>query len=264
MESKIDSVILDFVSRIDHCKDFDQCFHELTFAAEKLGFDGVLYTYLPRLFTDENVDFQPIMRVSENYGADYLQHYQEHNYIAYDHMVAAAQGGENRIADWFYDAEQIPLTGKPLEVLETARKFGIRNGLSFPTFLSDQVFAGASFICRKDDAFFKSVCRPNAQLIRVLAEIFHYKVIAEQHYQEVFIGPFLAQLSATKLKILKLLATGQRPKQIASELGNTIKYTQNLIGEIRKDFGNVPRDRLMYLVGVLNIERLLKSQLEVN
>ena len=254
MESKTDNTILNFVSRIDNCKDFDECFHELTVEAKRLGFDGVLYTYMPRLFTDKNVDFQPIMRVSENYGMDYLQHYQEHNFVAYDHMVAAAQRGEDRIADWFYEAETIPLTGKSLEVLETARKYGIRNGLSFPTFLSEQVFAGASFICRKDDEFFKSVCRPNAQLIRVLAEIFHYKVIAEQHYQEVFIVPFLQKLSPTKRQVLKLLAAGKAPKQIADKLNKTIKYTQNLIGEIRKDFGNVPRDRLMYLAGVLDIE----------
>jgi len=254
---KADSTILDFVSRIDRAKDFNECFHELTLEAEKLGFDGVLYTYTPFFFTDDNVDFQPIMRVSENYGTDYLQYYQEHNYVAYDHMVAAAQNGEDRIVDWFFEAETIPLIGKPLEVLETARKFGIRNGLSFPTHLSKQAFAGASFISRKDDEFFKSECLPNAQLIRVLAEIFHYKVITEQHYQEVFIVPFLQQLSSTKLKVLKLLALGRMPKQIASDLGKTTKYIQNLIGEIRKDFGNVPRDRLLYLAGVLDIETLV-------
>lgn len=254
MLSNLDSEILRFVSSIDNASNFDECFEILTQKAEELGFDGVLYTYTPTFFTDEAVDFQPIMRVSENYGLDYLQYYQQNNFVEYDHMVLAARNGEDRIVDWFHEAVTIPLTGKSLEVLETARKFGIRNGLTFPTLLSDQAFAGASFICRKDDEFFQKVCLPKAQLIRVLGEIFHYKVIAEKHYQEVFIVPFLKKLSSTKLQVLKYLAKGENIKSIACRLNNTEKYTQNLVGEIRKDFGNVPRDRLFYLAGVLDIE----------
>lgn len=256
MADNADGQILEFASKIDNARNFDECFDLLTETAKSMGFDGVLYTYTPLLFTDKNVDFQPIMRVSDNYGLDYLEHYQKNNYAQYDHMIEAAINGEDRIVDWFYEAYNLPLEGKSLEVLETAQRFGIRNGLSFPTLLSKEAFAGASFICRRDDDYFKTICVPKAQLLRVLTQLFHHKVIAEQHYQEVFIVPFLRKLSKTKLRVLQALANGENVKKIAANLSNDAKYTQNLIGEIRKDFGNVPRDRLLYLAGTINIDSI--------
>lgn len=247
------SLIIDFSTKLDHAQNFYECFDILTQAAESLGFDGALYMYMPIFFADPKVNFSPIMQISSRYGTNYVKHYHEHQFIEHDHMIQVAVNGENRLINWFEDVEILPLSNRSIEVLETARYFGIRNGFSFPTFLSEQIFAAASFICRKNDAFFMEICQPNIQLMRALTNIFHAKVILEKHYQKIFITPFVNQLTPTKISILEGLRTGKNIKTIAHELDVSNKYIQNLMSDIRHDFGDVSRDRLMYLLGAIDL-----------
>lgn len=249
-----DSIILNFSSQLDHAQNFEACFDILTKAAKFLGFDGALYMYTPIFFTRETVQFTPIMKISDDYGSDYLAHYQQHQYIKHDHMIQVAVNGENRLIDWFEDVENLLLPSRSVEVLEVARDYGIQNGYSFPTLLSEHAFAAASFVCRQDDTFFSDVCQSNIHLMKVLTNLFHAKVISEKHYQHIFITPFLDQLSPTKIAVLTGLASGQHIKTISTDLGVSNKYIQNLMADIRKDFGNVSRDRLMYLLGALTLD----------
>lgn len=240
-----DGFLIDYIKKMHVASSFKQCFTILTQSIEMIGFDGVIYSYVPFSFTQK-----PIIYQSASYGDDYLQTYQDNNLFASDHVVQAAINGKKTWLNWFDENTLETLDSNALSVIDTTKKFGINNGLSFRTFLSSHAYAGVSVIYRKDGAYFQEICLRNIEVIQMLVDIFHQKVTSKHYHQPIFLKPLLSTLTPTKLSILHGLSCGHNLKKIASDLGRSEKYISNLSSNLSKDMGLRNKEQLLYIAGV--------------
>lgn len=243
-----DGFLMDYIRQMYAAKNFKHCFTILTQSIETLGFDGVIYSYVPFSFTQK-----PIIYQSESYGDSYLQAYQDNNLFANDHVVKAAIYGEKTWLNWFDTNILEALNSNEMSVIDTTKKFGINNGISFRTFLSSHAYAGVSIICRKDDAYFQAVCMKNREMLELVVQHFYAKISSNNDNQTRFILPLIPKLSKTKQQTLKGLSQGINIKKISSSLNVSEKYIQNLVGDIRQEFNCQTRDELMYTLGILGL-----------
>jgi FixJ family two-component response regulator len=72
-----------------------------------------------------------------------------------------------------------------------------------------------------------------------------------------FILPILESLTPKKKMVLKYLISGKPMKNIAEEADITTRYAEKLLVELRKDFGNISINELIYFLGLLNITEYL-------
>ncbi len=242
-------IVADFVCKIGSAKNFHECFKVLTKKLEELGFDGVLYTFIPLTIKNQ----KPIMLVSENYGNNYLQYYLDNDFSKYDMVINHSIERRITYFNWFDYINNNDVCNENIRVLEEAKKFGLQNGISFILFSSPHVLAGASLVCKKSDDYFKEVCEVNKETAQILCEFFHNSITAKRYHTEVFIEPIISNLNYTKLSLLQGLSQGNNIKTISSQLNISEKYAQNLLGKIRVDLGCSSRDELMFLVGSLPI-----------
>ncbi len=241
------NIVADFVCQMGSAKNFQECFNVLAQKVEALGFDGVLYTFIPLTIKNK----APVMLVSENYGSNYLQHYLDNNFSKYDMVINHSIERSITYFNWIDYIHENKVCDENIRVIEEAKKFGLKNGMSFILFSSPHVLAGASLVCKKSDSYFKEVCEANKETAQMLCEIFHNSITAKRYHTKVFIEPIMDNLNYTKLSLLKGLSQGSNIKTIASQLNISEKYAQNLLGKIRVDLGCSSRDELMFLVGNL-------------
>lgn len=246
--------LYDFIIELDNAKNFQHSFDILTKVIKNFGFDGLLYTFLPAFSQN------PIMKICDNYGDSYMQHYTEHNLAQFDHVIEQALLGKKDIISW-YDTLNI-LSDDALSVVEITRKFGIHNGVSIRTFVLDGglAMAGVSLICKKDDDYFNEVCIANIDAVKVFVDLFHHKITSKHYHQTVFLRPSLASLTDSKLAILQGLAKGKNLKSIAYQLKLNEKYVSNIASNLPKEFGCKNRDQLMYVAGMLELGEVIQIE----
>jgi FixJ family two-component response regulator len=72
-----------------------------------------------------------------------------------------------------------------------------------------------------------------------------------------FILPILESLTPKKKIVLKYLISGQPMKNITDDSDITTRYAEKLLVELRKDFGDISKNELIYFLGLLNITEYL-------
>jgi len=233
-----------FVSNLYEANDFEQAFNVFESQVLKLGFDGVLYTYIPRVLLDTQFHLNPVYHVSSEYSPKYMEHYTEARFERVDPLVQAVQDG----------------IVNPISWINTAKDYGINNGVTLPLLSGQSGIAGASIISEETKAFSK-LLDSRIEILTLCTRLFHNMVLSNAPYKAEFSKPMLNSLSKTELQLLTGLSRGQSPAQIASEINRSegyleqvmIKMRRKLSGVESEDIPIINKNQLLYYAGLLNI-----------
>lgn len=257
------SRLCNYVEELYSAVGFEEAFLVLEKEVLHLGFDGVLYTYIPKPLVCSRFDIKPVYKVSREYPTLFLEHYTEARYDLNDPLIAAVTAGvKDPITWWGSICKSYRNTDvKSDEVILTARHYGIGNGVTIPLMSNAHGISGASIISEDEHRFDALLEQRLPQLTRRI-QLFHHLVLANKTvYLGTFFRPLLTLLSSTEIGFVKGLAEGKSPPRIASELNRSEKYLDQVMRNVRRKVsgGNVGespvlnRNQLMYYAGLLNI-----------
>jgi len=245
-----------FIQRLYDSKTLEDKFSELEDEVTSSGFDGVLYTFIPKL-SRLTESLQPVFQFSESY-AELIENYQEQNFDRNDFTIRLIEDGKLSIIDWWVEAQKLSLNKEEKHVIEiTKNKFGVRKGITFPTLSNDLGIAGASVISFKPDYATKKIEPKILEHLKTCCRMYHDHTMIHQDARYEFILPILKTLTTKKKIVLKYLISGQPMKNINETADITTRYAEKLLLELRKDFGDISKNELIYFLGLLNITEYL-------
>ncbi|MDD5395079.1 MAG: autoinducer binding domain-containing protein [Thiothrix sp.] len=239
------------------CHPFGEAFTALTEVISDLGFDGVLYSFYPKpMYMSKEV--QPVLHYSESF-TPFVAHYIENNYGNHDFVLRLALQDWKRAIDWWEEIYAGHVTHEERAVTEDARKnFGIQYGLSVPALRSTFAIAGISVISKNDSlSHFQNLKKSHLAQLFTLASEYHATVINSKESVRFFIQPLLESLNATQKAVLKHILTGKPMKSIPDTCGITPKYAENVLANIRQEFGKITTNELIYILGMANMHEYL-------
>lgn len=236
-------------------------FELLTDRIIEMGFDSVIYTFYPKPMYND-LKLQPVLQYSDK-CSDFIKYYLEHGYGNHDFVLRLAMSGVLGYIDWVKTADKIKLTDMEKEVMDVRSSvFGIKNGISFPSFYSTFAIAGLALLSSKDRDEFDKIKKDNLDELSDLAKSYHTTVMMTD-LKNSFISPMLAKFNSNKKMVMKFLLSGQPLKRISESNNISVNYAEKIVREIRQDFGGVSKSELMYLCGMLNIENYLYHEQEI-
>jgi len=232
----------------------DEKFAILEQVVKDAGFDAILYTFIPKL--SRLINLQPVFRFSNGY-AQFIEHYHKNNFSKHDFLLRLLEEGITDPVDWWEKAALMDLTEEEKHVNNTARhKFGITKGLGFPTLGSNLGLAGVSIISFKKEDENRQIEPEIINSLHKNSRIYHDHMMVHQDDRYSFILPLLDSLTPKKKIVIKHLISGQPMKNIEDQ-GVTERYGEKLLLELRKSFGDITKNELIYLLGLLNITEYL-------
>ena len=125
---------LEFVTQLYTASDLDQAFLIYDQHVQRLGFEGALYAYIPRIYLEYGLRVAPVFKVSSTRDRRFMQHYQEAGFEQHDFTVRAIFAGYTDPIDWWHEERKGVLSAQERNVILTAREdYGIRHGISIST-----------------------------------------------------------------------------------------------------------------------------------
>lgn len=251
-----------YVESLYAAESFSVAFDALHKEALSLGYDGVLYTYIPQALINSKFGGQPVYEVSHDFNPGYLAHYADARFDKHDPLIKAVVDGVSEPIDWwgsvcsrYQDADEVSR-----DVMETSRQYGINNGLTVPLMSGAQGISGASFITEESRSF-DQLKDQSLDALVLRTKLFHGLVASNALYLGQFMRPLLASLSSTEIKFLSGLASGKSPAQISAELNKSVKYLEQVMLKIRRKLSGVSpeeqpllnRNQVLYYAGLMNI-----------
>lgn len=253
---------IQFATKLYEAQDVEQAFDALQKTVWNIGFDGVLYTYIPRVLLDTHFHVNPVFLLSEQYNPGYISHYTEARFEKSDPLVRAVQDGVDKPIDWWGHINQQYMDNCKAsnQVIETARCYGINNGITIPLLSGEAGIAGASFITSESQRF-DTLRSERLTTLNTCVRMFHSRVQDKAPFKQEFIKPILETLNRTEIKLLIGMAQGKGQSQIATELGRSEGYLEQVILKLRRKFSGVSgdeaptinRNQLLYYAGLLEI-----------
>jgi len=237
-------------------KSIDDKFSILENEVLSLGFDAVLYTFIPKL-SRLSTSLKPVFQYSERYNP-LIKYYQKHDFSRHDFVIRLAEERTDlEVIEWWEEAQKNKLNEKEIQVnLIMIKKFSFTKGITFPTLQNDQGLAGVSVISFKEEYKNKKVSPELLENLKHCVRMYHDHMMIHQDIRYEFILPILKTLTPKKKLVIKHLISGQPMKNI-TEAGVTERYAEKLLLELRKTFGNISKNELIYLLGLLNIVEYL-------
>ena len=236
---------------------FGENFDTLISKINGIGFDGVLYSFFPKpMYMNEKI--QPVLQYSESF-APFVAHYLNNNYGNRDFILRLALEGRSEAIDWWEEIQAGKISADEAEVTQDAKEnFDIHHGLSIPVLYGEFAVAGISLVSFTDDLDrFASIKSQNLEEITELASGYHSKIIMSREEMRFFIEPLLERLNGTKKKVLKHMMSGQPMKTIQNTVDISPKYAEKVIFKMRKEFGDISTNELIYILGMVHIHEYL-------
>lgn len=242
--------------------DYDSAFKALNDLVELLGYDGILYTFIPRFKLNSDSLKHPIYSVSGGYSPEFISHYMEARFDRQDAMIKAISDGQLATMNWWEEVQRGNLSSEEKLVLDTARQdYGISNGITIPVLTGDQGIAGASIISNDKDRLFLINLIENQELLECCVKLFYKKVMLEPWKSKVFVEPLLGSFNSNERSVMKSLIVGKSAKIIASDMGIGIKYVEKITRQLRFKFSgendlgnpNISTAELVYQAGLLSL-----------
>jgi DNA-binding CsgD family transcriptional regulator len=252
---------MEFCDALYSATDLDSMFAALEKAVLAMGFDNLSYTFVPGALSQRLDGLSPIFKVSRCYNTRFIEHYSAAGFGRDDFTIKRITKGDMKPMVWWQEAGEGRLSNSELNVIAVARHYGIHQGISIPTFTDGYNIAGVSVTREEPDRGFDQLWQERGDLLRKMALMFSEHALHQNEVRAVFMSPILNALSHTEKKVLNRLARGGSLKAISQELQLDYKYVVNsVIKSLRKKFGNITRDALMYEAGVLNLAQLLPDE----
>jgi len=253
-----DRILLDFVIEIDLAIDLDTLFGALERAALDLGFDSVSYTYIPSVIGNAFQQFSPVFKTSKSYNTKFIEHYVANNFAEKDFTIKRIKGRSLTPISWWQEADNKTISREEKRVIEVARAdYGLRHGISIPTYSDGENMAGVSVTNADPDYQFSLLYTEKMETMCRIARIFSDRVLVMPRSRACFLLPLLEEMSPTEKQILKNLALGKALKAIAADLGISYRYAGNVIERLRSKLGNISRDQLLYVAGLIEFHTLV-------
>lgn len=222
---------------------------------EDSGFDGVLYTFIPKL--SRLINLRPFFQFSNSYKK-IVENYQLNNFSQNDFILRLLEEGISKPIDWWEVSRTLKLSKEEEHVnYVTRNQFGVIKGISFPTLNSDLGLAGVSIISFNPNYENKKIEEKTLTNLHKSIRIYHDHMMIHQDDRYQFILPLLNSLTAKQKIVIKHLISGQPMKNIEG-FGVTERYGEKLLYELRKNFGDITKNELIYLLGLLNISEYFR------
>ncbi|OED35006.1 hypothetical protein AB833_31610 [Chromatiales bacterium (ex Bugula neritina AB1)] len=251
-----------YVSSLISSNGFSEAFQLFESEVYRIGFEGVLYTYIPSALIDMQFPVKPVYEVSKNYAPEYLSHYSEARFERYDPLIKAVKSGESKPINWWGELckQHINNSSASAEVITVSQEYGINNGLTIPLLSGRRGIAGVSFITGEKSGFDR-LLQDKLEELELYSNIFHRVVAADQQFSSRFSLPLLKNLSHTELQLLKGLADGQSMAEVSTAINRSLKYLEQVMLSLRRKISGVEegmppginRNQLLYYAGLLNI-----------
>ena len=254
--------IHEYAEALYSADSFQEAFSLLEQQANKCGFNGVLYTYIPKLLIESNFAVEPVYELSEDYAPQYLDHYAEARFDKHDPLIEAVMDGVKDPINWWGDVcgEYMDKNQHSREVISVSKDYGISNGVTVPLMSGELGLAGASFITDETRSF-DTILSSELDNLVLSTKLFHGLVSMDAGHTGRFARTLLNQLNATEKKFLIELAKGKVPCQIAADMKKTEGYLEQVMLKIRRKLSGVGkheppkinRNQLLYYAGLLNL-----------
>lgn len=252
------NMVLDFIESLDNSKTMSDLFHSLEVVANQLGFEGVSYTYIPPVILNNLQENSPVFVKSDAFSDGFISQYEEDNLGEHDFVIKCVLNNDLKPVHWWQAVEQRRVDRDEKRLIEIARSdYQIENAISIPTFKNGDSIAGVSITSSEDKYYFDKLFDERIQLFGRLCRIFSDRIILTPQYQANFYLPFLKKLSFTEKQLLLLLAEGVPLKRAAEKANIKYKYAGNVVERLRVKFGDVSRERLFYIAGLIRFHSLV-------
>ncbi len=253
------NVIADFIWHLDDTNSVEEAFANFANVISFFGFDGVSYTLIPRIMgIPERI--RPVFISSRDFSTGFLKHYQEANLAQHDFTIRRALEGCSAGLDWNKEAEKGLLAPQESEVISIAKHdYFIKNAITIPVELNEEVLAGFSFTCSQSRRGFDSLLGINKVLTKLCLH-FHNFVYRKLENRSVFYTPVLASLTRNERCMVDLVYNGLYLKQSPDHYGISESSAGNTLKRLYEKFSVEDKGQLGYLIGrhqlieMLNLE----------
>lgn len=252
----------EFVTELYQAQNIDEAFCAFEKQVFKLGFEGVLYTFIPRISLQTDLPTAPVYKVSDSFSPQYLTHYMEDNFYRHDPAVKAIEQGQLTTIDWWLEVKKGTMSHAEKSVIITAREdYQVINGLTIPTLSDNRGIAGASFISSDNDYLFQQLKSISFDQLQLCTQLFHAAIVSNAFLSHSFIKPLIPKLNSKEKQLLRGLSVGESMIDIADKLDISVKYLDKVLRRTREKFSGVGideetkinRNQLIYHLGLLNI-----------
>ncbi len=254
--------LCDYVEALYQAENFDTAFDAFQNEVFNLGFDGVLYTYIPTPVINSNFSVKPVFHVSEGFAPEFRSHYVDAGFDQFDPLIKALVDGVQDPIDWWGQVCESykQQDDNSRKVIDESRSYGIQNGMTIPLMSDARGIAGASFISN-EDKIFNRLRTEQYPLVEIRTRLFHNLVIANRGYRDKFVRPLLNTFNTTQRRYVTGLISGRKTSEIAAELGTSPGYLDQSMIKLRRklsgvdDFASptITRNQVMYYAGLMNI-----------
>ncbi len=232
------TVELQSINRIEDCfQIYEKYIHQL-------HFNGVVYSFIPKMTLEK--EQSPIFQYSDTYQ-DFLAHYLAEDFSKQDFTIREIQLNQqlNPMDAWEYERKGM-LSKKERSVIEIAREdYGIINTLSIPIMNKEIGIAGVTVFSTEQTALFNKIKAENIETLRILTHQFNEKIIYQSHFFKNFLPPQLLNLTKKEQYILKFIIQGKTMKELPEDYISH-RYGEKILGIIRKKFGNISTNQVIY------------------
>ncbi|ASJ70782.1 autoinducer binding domain-containing protein [Granulosicoccus antarcticus] len=256
--------LADYAEALYAANDLDSAFRALEKEVHKLGFDDLLYSYIPGAVLEENSPFQPLFQVSSTFSVDLLSYYAEARLDRDDPLIKAIRDGISAPVHWWGSTckSYTDADARSREVMNVSRDYGLYDGVTLPLLCGPVAIAGASFIS-KDKTGSQALLRQHSRspMLNSMTRMFHNLVSANTGFLCHFTRPVFGSLNELEIQYLAGLASGKSQAEMAGKLNRSEKYLEQVMLKIRRkvsgvgpiDPPTINRNQLLYYAGLANI-----------
>lgn len=247
-----------FIQNLYNANSLDEQFSELENLIKSAGFDGVFYTFIPKLSL-LNKKIVPVFQYSKSYSG-YHKYYVKNKFHLKDPGIRLISEGRLDPIDWCDAVDKKMVKKNELHSILTSRaRFNIRTSITIPTLSNDQGIASVNIVSKKKKINLIQSNR-NKELIQKLqlcSRQYHDYTMIHHDNRYKFLLPVLNTLSKKQKLVIKYLISGKPMKNIADEMDITTRYAEKLMCELRRNFGKISTNELIYSLGLLNISEYI-------
>lgn len=204
--------LLDMAHRLKGMTEGQEISALLTRSIQPFGYDSFVYARIP---TTSDGPFEDYVHL-DTLDPAWMRHYLEHDMFQNDWLAKYCRTGTDAVlwSDMHRMVDSGDITGAEAHVTNSARDWGVRNGVTLPLPCMGRVFAGISLIADADanQAELERQFRAAEQAVATTLQVFHANVelgaVARDFYG----------LTRREVEVLKWQSEGYRTKEIALKL----------------------------------------------
>lgn len=257
-DNSISLLLADYVVSLHSCSHLDHGFVLTANSLSELGFDGLVYSAMPRSLGKPG-QFNPIFLSSSDFSDGFLQHYNEADLWQKDFTIERIIQGSLLTMDWSQELSSGLLTDEQSDVVKLAQAdYGIHNAISIPTHSDQHVIAGASITSSDSAGLYNKLLIERKSAIEFIVHHFHRFVFSGSITARPFYQPLLENLSSPERRLLTFVASGKPLKQSKKYTDLSPSRAANILSKLYKQLNVANVAELTYLVGHHKVIEMLR------